>query len=106
MAAEHAGGIPSESGPHSSAPPPDGEQVLLHNEHHSHNAFINPQGHHGHRRGHRFREFFLPNGRKVRVASTPEEHDELKRQISDVEKSRDVDVLIHGSPEHVRIYPA
>lgn len=102
MAAEHAGGIPSESGPHSSAPPPDGEQVLLHNEHHSHNAFINPQGHHGHRRGHRFREFFLPNGRKVRVASTPEEHDELKRQISDVEKSRDVDVLIHGSPEHLQ----
>ena len=54
--------------------------------------------HHG---GQRLREFFRPDGRKVHVAATPEEHQRMKKQLSQSEKDPDFDLLIHGSPEHV-----
>ena len=55
----------------------------------------------GHHPGQRLKEFFTPEGRKVHIAATPEEHEELKKKLPQSEKEGDFDVFIQGSPEHV-----
>ncbi len=46
-----------------------------------------------------FRQFLRPNGRKVHIAQTPEEHARLKKELHPPE---DFDIYIHGTEEHVR----
>jgi hypothetical protein len=56
-----------------------------------------------HRSGKRFRQFLRPNGRKVHIAQTPEEHARLKTELHPPE---DFDIYIHGTDEHVRLPPS
>ncbi|KAF7939506.1 hypothetical protein EAE99_001311 [Botrytis elliptica] len=58
-----------------------------------------PRSHH--HRGHRLRNFMLPNGRKVHIAPSPEEADLLRRHLSTIEKDQPFDLVINGSPEHL-----
>ncbi|CCD46354.1 hypothetical protein BofuT4P330000033001 [Botrytis cinerea T4] len=57
--------------------------------------------HSHHHRGHRLRNFMLPNGRKVHIAPSPEEADLLRRRLSTIEKDQPFDLVINGSPEHL-----
>lgn len=52
-------------------------------------------------RGQRLKKFLRPNGWRVHIASTPEEHRRLKTTLPDLEPDNKWDVHIHGSPEHV-----
>jgi hypothetical protein len=63
------------------------------------------QDQHQHQYGKRLRQFLRPDGRKIHIAATPEEYDQLKRQLSETEADSDFDVFIHGSLEHVPIPP-
>ncbi|ESZ94376.1 hypothetical protein SBOR_5240 [Sclerotinia borealis F-4128] len=56
---------------------------------------------HNHQRGHRLRNFMLPNGRKVHIAPSPEEAETLRRRLSITEKDQPFDLVINGSPEHL-----
>ena len=47
--------------------------------------------------GKRVRQFLRPNGRKVHIAQTPEEHERLKKELHPPE---DFDIYIHGTEEH------
>ena len=53
--------------------------------------------------GRRLRQFLHPDGRTIHVATSPEEAETLKRQLSQQQKEDGFDLIIHGSPEHVRI---
>ncbi|KAI9647287.1 hypothetical protein NHQ30_003670 [Ciborinia camelliae] len=57
--------------------------------------------HSHHYRGHRLRNFMLPNGRKVHIAPSPEEAEGLRRRLSAIEKDQPFDLVINGSPEHI-----
>lgn len=60
--------------------------------------------HHPHIHGHsgkRLRQFFSPDGRKIHVAHSPDEANHIRKQSVGNEKD-DFDLVIHGSPEHVR----
>lgn len=60
----------------------------------------NASSHHG-----KFlRRLLRANGRRVHIASSPEEHDRLRRTLSTIEPDGEFDVYIHGSDEHVRKY--
>jgi len=59
-------------------------------------------GHHFHHTGKRLRHFLRPNGKKVHIAGSPEEADILRKTLSQNEKEEDIDLVIHGSPEHVQ----
>jgi len=54
---------------------------------------------HSHRN--RLRHFFLPDGRRVHIAASPEEADTLKQKLSRQYPDQEFDLYIHGSPEHV-----
>ncbi|KAH0541882.1 hypothetical protein FGG08_003687 [Glutinoglossum americanum] len=54
-----------------------------------------------HGRRSRLRQFFLPDGRRVHIAASPEEVDGLKRELSRQYPDQEFDLYIHGSPEHV-----
>ncbi|KAF2182805.1 hypothetical protein K469DRAFT_669244 [Zopfia rhizophila CBS 207.26] len=56
---------------------------------------------HLHHMGKRLRYFFRPDGRKVRIAGSPDEADQLRKTLSHTEKEGDFDLVIHGSPEHI-----
>ncbi|KAH8593327.1 bacterial low temperature requirement A protein-domain-containing protein [Bisporella sp. PMI_857] len=57
---------------------------------------------HGHHhRGKRLRHFFLPNGRKVHIALSPEEADSLRQRLAVVPQDTPFDLVISGSPEHL-----
>ena len=47
------------------------------------------------------RRYLRPNGRTVHVASSPEEAETLKKQLSHQNHQEEFDLLIHGTPEHV-----
>jgi hypothetical protein len=57
---------------------------------------------HLHHTGKRLRHFLRPDGRKVHVAGSPDEADLLRKTLSSTEKPGEFDLVIHGSPEHVR----
>jgi len=69
--------------------------VSLH-DHHKQNH-LHQTGHH------RLRHFFRPDGRKIQIASSPEEAERLRKTLSITEKDG-FDIVIDGSPEHVRFY--
>jgi hypothetical protein len=58
-------------------------------------------GYHGHH-GRRLRQFIRPDGRKVHICHTPEEHEHVKKRLLETSPDHDFDVFIHGTPEHVR----
>jgi hypothetical protein len=62
---------------------------------------------HLHHTGRRIRQFFMPDGRKIHVAHSPEELENHKRRKSSaaalekMDEEEDFDVVLHGSSEHV-----
>jgi hypothetical protein len=60
--------------------------------------------HHPHVHGHsgkRLRHFFSPEGRRIQVAHSPDEANNIRKQSIAVNEKDDFDLVIHGSPEHV-----
>ena len=57
-----------------------------------------PSDHHS-----RWRQFLHPNGRRIHIAASPEEHEQLKRDLTQSELDAEFDLCIRGSPEHVCI---
>ena len=53
---------------------------------------------------HRLRNLLKPDGRRVHIAGSPEEHVRLRRNLSTIEPDGEFDVYIHGSDEHVGKY--
>ncbi|MCJ1460606.1 hypothetical protein MMC28_010988 [Mycoblastus sanguinarius] len=51
--------------------------------------------------GQRLKRLLRPNGRRVHVAATPEEHIRLSRSLPAIEPDDNFDVYIHGSAEHL-----
>src|ERR1700760_1406182 len=49
----------------------------------------------------RLRHFLHPNGKKVHVASSPAEAEQLRRQLAEIHDDEEFDVCISGSPEHL-----
>lgn len=61
-----------------------------------------PQASHRHfLTGRRLRKLFRPNGRRVHIAATPEEHIRLTRTLPNIEPDDNFDCYIHGSAEHL-----
>jgi len=56
---------------------------------------------HHHHRGRRLRNFFLPDGREVHIALSPEEAETLRQRLAAVRKDESFDLVINGSPEHI-----
>ncbi|KAL8739007.1 MAG: hypothetical protein Q9181_000289 [Wetmoreana brouardii] len=51
--------------------------------------------------GQRLKHLLKPDGRRVHVAASPEEHARLHKSLGAVEPERNFDVCLHGSPEHL-----
>lgn len=49
------------------------------------------------------RKLLRPNGRRVHIAASPEEHEKLRKTLTKIEPDDEYDVFIHGSDEHVNI---
>ncbi len=49
----------------------------------------------------RWRQFIHPNGKRIHVAASPEEHEQLKHQLTNSDIDYEFDLCIRGSPEHV-----
>ncbi|MCJ1470309.1 hypothetical protein MMC07_008954 [Pseudocyphellaria aurata] len=49
------------------------------------------------------RKLLRPDGRRVHIAGSPEEHERLRRTLSTVEPDGQFDVYIHGSDEHLEV---
>ncbi|KAL6705389.1 hypothetical protein ACN47E_007038 [Coniothyrium glycines] len=65
---------------------------------HSPHAHHHPHLHHT---GRRARHLFKPDGRKVHIASSPDEASQMRRKLSTANDNDDFDLVIHGSPEHI-----
>jgi hypothetical protein len=52
-------------------------------------------------RARRLRNFVLPDGRKVHIALSPEEADNLRQRLTAIRKDEPFDLVISGSPEHL-----
>ncbi|KAL8827765.1 MAG: hypothetical protein Q9191_002993 [Dirinaria sp. TL-2023a] len=61
----------------------------------------NPNLHSSHHTGKRLRQLLHPNGRRIHIAGSPDEHERLKLQLVTSEPDQDFDVCVHGSPEHL-----
>lgn len=49
----------------------------------------------------RVRHFLHPDGRRIHVASSPEEIASLRKKLTNVHKEGDFDILLSGTPEHL-----
>lgn len=54
-----------------------------------------------HHQGRWLRKLLRPNGRRVHIAGSPEEHRRLQRSLPTIEPDGEFDIYIHGSDEHV-----
>ncbi len=54
-----------------------------------------------HHRGRRLRQLLRPDGTRIHIAATPEEHVKLKRTLSQIEPDDKFEIHIHGSEEHL-----
>lgn len=54
-----------------------------------------------HHRGRRLKHFFLPDGKKVHIALSPEEIESLRRRLNVISKDEPFDLVLNGSPEHL-----
>ncbi|KAF2733993.1 hypothetical protein EJ04DRAFT_467326 [Polyplosphaeria fusca] len=64
----------------------------------------NQGGHHHphlHHTGKRLRHILHPSGKKIHVAGSPDEAENIRRRLSAIEKEGDFDVVINGDPEHI-----
>ncbi|KAL8741846.1 MAG: hypothetical protein Q9190_005592 [Brigantiaea leucoxantha] len=59
-----------------------------------------PTTHH-HLNGRKLRNLLRPNGRRVHIANTPEEHSRLRQSLAGIEPDDNFDIYLHGSPEHI-----
>lgn len=50
---------------------------------------------------HHLRELRFPSGRIVHVASSPEEHERMKKTVSNSPEGDNIDVCLHASDEHI-----
>jgi hypothetical protein len=64
----------------------------------------NHHPHLGNHTGKRIRHFLRPDGRKVHIASSPDDANDLRRKLSTANEKDDFDLVVHGSPEHVTIF--
>jgi hypothetical protein len=71
---------------------PASETTTQHANHHSHL--------HGHS-GKRLKQFFSPEGKRIHVAQSPDEANNIRKQSIASSEKNDFDVVIHGSLEHV-----
>ena len=64
-----------------------------------------PEGTETHRhrshRGQRLRKLLHPDGKRIHIANSPEEHSKLKATLAKIEPDDNFDIYIHGSPEHL-----
>lgn len=44
-----------------------------------------------------------PDGRRIHIAGSPEEHERLRKTLPSIEPDAEFDIYIHGSDEHVSI---
>jgi len=51
--------------------------------------------------GHRLKKLLRPDGRRIHIAATPEEHIHLTRTLPNIEPDDNFDCYIHGSNEHL-----
>ena len=51
----------------------------------------------------RLRKLLRPNGKRVHIAATPEEHLRLARTLPDIEPDDNFEIHIHGSAEHLDV---
>ncbi|RDW71363.1 hypothetical protein BP6252_07926 [Coleophoma cylindrospora] len=66
------------------------------------NGTTTPDGHaHHHHRGRRLRHFFMPDGKKVHIALSPEEAESLRQRLTVISPDEPFDLVINGSPEHL-----
>lgn len=57
---------------------------------------------HGHlHTGKRLRQLLRPNGRRIHIAATPEEHIRLTRILPNIEPDDNFEIHLHGSVEHL-----
>ena len=54
-----------------------------------------------HHHARRLLHFIRPSGRHVHIAHTPEQHEELRKQLTSHYTDQEFDVYIHGTPEHI-----
>ncbi|KAI4946479.1 hypothetical protein J4E91_007167 [Alternaria rosae] len=66
-----------------------------HDSHQHHHAHV------GHHTGKRLKHFLRPDGRKVHIASSPDDANHMRRKLSNANEKEDFDLVIHGSPEHI-----
>ena len=52
-------------------------------------------------RGRRLRRFLKPDGKRVHIAASPEEHVKLKQTLPHIEPDDNFEIHIHGSEEHL-----
>ena len=57
--------------------------------------------HHSHFHARRLRQFVRPNGKKVHICHTPEEHEIVRKRLLESNPDHDFEVFIHGTPEHL-----
>lgn len=57
--------------------------------------------HNGHRIRERLRHFVHPNGKRIHVAASPEEADQLKKRLSQIHSNDEFDVYISGTSDHL-----
>lgn len=60
-----------------------------------------PKHHYAARTRERVRHFLHPDGRRIHVASSPEEIAQLRKKLSNVHKEGDFDIYLSGTPEHL-----
>lgn len=63
-----------------------------------------PEVTHGHfHTGKRLRQLLRPNGKRIHIAATPEEHIRLTRTLPNIEPDDNFEIYIHGSAEHLAV---
>lgn len=64
---------------------------------------VSPVPHHPHlaRARERLRHFVHPSGKKIHVANSPSEAEQLRNQLSELHSQDEFDVYISGTPEHL-----
>lgn len=53
--------------------------------------------------GRRLKKLLRPDGRRIHIAASPEEHDRLRKSLPSIEPDGEFDIYIHGSDEHVSV---
>ena len=61
-----------------------------------------PHHHHGQHTAQRLKKLFHPEGKRIHVAHTPEEHEKLRKLLPSVEPDANFEIHLHGSPEHLQ----